>query len=79
MKTWKYIYGSDTIQVANRSHVAELIVNGEVQDRRRGLTVTMPLTGKLQSGEEIKADLGGVFVMQCTLFVDNKLQEPIHK
>jgi hypothetical protein len=32
------------------------------------------LTGTLKTGEQIKVDLGGVWTIKCTLFVDHKLQ-----
>ena len=79
MRTWTYKHGNNTICVTNRSHVAELSVNGELQDRRRGWFASGPMTGKLPTGEEIKVDLNGVLSIQCSLFIDNKLQSPIKK
>lgn len=73
---WTYKYGQNTIVVKNEK-ATELYVNGELQDRKTGLSLKANLNGKLQSGEEIKASLGGVFDVECSLFVDNVLQTPV--
>lgn len=77
MKTWKYNYNSQIIEVKNSASLVELYVNGELQDRKRGLALSADVAGKLSGGEEIKASLGGDFKVECSLFVDNVLQEPV--
>ena len=74
-KKWTYKHGQDTIVVENALSGETLTVNGEVQDKKTGISLRSELKGKLPGGEEIKATLGGTLTMQCTLFVDNKLLE----
>lgn len=76
MKSWHYKYGENEIEVRNGT-AEELYVNGNLQDRKTGITMRSELTGKLPTGEPIKASLGGVFTMQCSLFVDHVFQTPI--
>jgi len=78
-KTWTYKYGDNTIEVVNRASGEELRVNGELQDKQTGISDRSKLWGKLPTGEEIKASLGGVLTIECSLFIDNKLQTPIGK
>ena len=73
---WIYKYGVDTIVVKN-SNPIELLVNGEVQDKKDGLRLSADLSGRLKTGEEIKASLGGTWGIKCSLFVDNQLQTPV--
>lgn len=73
---WTYKYGKHTIVVKNEK-ATELYVNNELQDRKTGITLKAELTGKLESGEQIKASLGGVIDVECNLFVDNVLQTPV--
>lgn len=75
---WTYRYGDNTIVVKNEGAM-ELLVNGEVQDRKDGIRFSVDLSGKLKTGEEIKASLGGTWGIKCNLFIDNVLQEPIEK
>ena len=77
-KKWTYKHGQDTIVVENAFSGETLTVNGEVQDKKTGITTRSELKGKLPGGEEIKATLGGTFTIKCTLFVDNKLLEADH-
>jgi hypothetical protein len=53
-----------------------LYVNGELQDHRKGIRLSVELQGKSDSGEEIKALISGNYTVQCSLFIDNKLQMP---
>jgi len=76
-KTWTYQYNGSTIEVKNSMTLAELYVNGELQDNQKGLDFSGRLTGKLKSGEEIKASLGGNLSIECSLFINNELQTPI--
>ena len=73
---WTYKYGDDTIVVKNMT-AAELYVNDQLQDRKAGINVSASLTGKLPGGQEIKASLGGIFKIGCSLFIDNELQTPV--
>lgn len=76
-KSWTYQYGKNTIIVNNSWFGGcELYVNGQLQDKKTGTTLTDNLQGKLETGEEIKASLGGTFTIQCSLFIDNKIQTP---
>ena len=75
-KVWKYGYKGHIIEVID-GEFAELIIDGEVQDRLRGLVTSALLTGRLKSGEEIKVRLGGNLKIQCDLFINNKLQKEI--
>ena len=79
MEVWKYQYGENTIEVQNYgASGCGLFVNGQPQDEKRGLSFTgSRLNGKLDNGEEIKVSLGGVFKMECSLFVNNKLLTPM--
>ena len=72
-KVWKYAYNDNTIEVINDA-VVELNVNGEVQDRIRGITIGGEMTGQLPSGEAIKVRLGGTLKTECDLFINHKLQ-----
>ena len=74
-KKWIYQYDNNTILVENKVSGETLTVNGEVQDKKTGIAFRSELRGRLPSGEEIKATLGGNLTVQCTLFVDNKLQQ----
>ena len=76
-KQWTYKYGNNTILVENTWFNGEkLYVNGELQHKNNGWAFNATLWGKLDSGEEIKVSLGGNFVINCSLFIDNKLQTP---
>ena len=78
-KTWTYKYGGNTIVVTNSMFSGEeLTVNGRLQDKQVNL-FSAQLTGKLDTGEEIKANIGGTWTMQCRLFINHVLQEPIPK
>lgn len=76
-KTWTYKYGSNTIEVKNGVAGEELYVNGQLQDKKTGIKFSSDLKGKLDSGEEIKASLGGAITVKCNLFVNNELQAPV--
>lgn len=78
MKNWKYKYQNTIIEVKNSALKVELFIDGNLQDIRRGAFVpSAPLTGKLETGEEVKAVLGGDFKIECSLFVNNMALEPI--
>ena len=73
---WTYKYGDNTIVVKNEGAV-ELLVNNEIQDKKEGIRTKVDLSGKLKSGEDIKASLGGFWGIKCNLFVENVLQTPV--
>lgn len=73
---WTYRYGDNTIVVKNDSSIV-LLVNGEIQDKKDGIRLSADLSGRLETGEEIKASLGGTWGIKCSLFVDNQLQTPV--
>jgi hypothetical protein len=75
-KIWTYNYGQDTIVVENKWSGETLTVNGELQDKKTGLTFRAELKGRLPGGEEVKATLGGNLTVKCNLFVNNKLLQP---
>lgn len=78
MKVWKYVYNDEIVEVKNSALKVELVVNGALQDIRRGAFVpSAPLIGKLKAGEEVKATLGGDFKIECALFINNVAQEPV--
>ena len=72
MKKWDVNYNGNVIRVENRISGEKLYVNDELQDEQRGLAIRIRLCGKLHTGEEIKVSLGGWFVVNCMIFVDNK-------
>lgn len=72
---WTYQYNDNTIIVRNDTAI-ELIVNGQVQDKKDGIKFSAELSGRLGTGEEIKVSLGGVWKIKCNLFIDNVLQSP---
>ena len=80
MSVWQGEYESNVIQITNRSSTAELHVNNELQDERFGLS-SMDLTGHLfdknSERKDIKVNLGGMFRVECRLFVDDKKIEVI--
>ena len=77
VKKWVYEYGQNTIIIENRWFSGEkMYVNGELHDESKGIKLSGTLRGKLESGEEIKATIGGTFSIGCSLFIDYKLQTP---
>jgi len=76
MKKFEVEHGGNAILVENRASGEKLFVNGELQDERVGLSFVARLYGKLPTGESIKVSLGGVWTIQCRIFIDNKLVFP---
>lgn len=74
---WKYQYGENSISVNSALAGSELRVNGQLQDRKNGFSLSTELSGKLPDGKEIKASVGGIMTVQCSLFVEHVLQKPI--
>ena len=73
---WKYDYNKNTIVVKNDTDT-ELYINDQLQDRKSGIRLSVDLTGHLDTGEKVKASVGGIFGMTCSLFIDDKLIDPI--
>ena len=79
-KSWTHKYNESTIVVNNSWFGGcELWVDGQLQDKKTGVTDESDLRGKLESGEEIKASLGGAITIKCSLFINNRLQNPLPK
>ncbi|MCL2603433.1 MAG: hypothetical protein FWD90_03030 [Defluviitaleaceae bacterium] len=82
MKRWSYQHENNVIEVTyKQSGGSELIVNGDVQDNCSDIYSTSDhrLRGKLINGEEIKATIGGIFRIKCSLYVNHKLLNPLPK
>ncbi|HET9679592.1 MAG TPA: hypothetical protein VFP95_03405 [Gammaproteobacteria bacterium] len=75
-KIWVADYKGHTIQVENSWRGEKLVVDGVVQDEHYGFATRATLWGRIKSEggevEEIKANLGQIFTVQCRLFVDNQ-------
>lgn len=76
MKAWETSYNGHKIRVENRVSGERLYVNGELQDEQLGWAYRERLWGRLPTGEEVKASIGGMWTAQCRIFVDNRLAFP---
>ena len=76
---FEYEYDSNKIVVKNGFDGTELIVNDRVQDRKNGIHLSADLYGKLPDGKKVKASIGGVWSVKCSLFVDHELLDPVKK
>ena len=76
-KQWVYKHENYTIKVVNDFNGCELYVNGELRDKKNGITLNDNMTTKLDSGENVKVSLGGTLSVKCSLFIDDVLQSPI--
>jgi hypothetical protein len=74
-KSWTYRYGAHHIEVKCTPAIIEMRVNGMLQDKKGTITYG-ELHGKLDSGEVIRASVGGYFVANCSLFIENKIIHP---
>lgn len=74
---WDYEYEGYKITVRNKFDVCQLLVDGKVQDAHNGLTLSTNLTGKLPNGKQIKATVGGLWVMKCSVFVEHELLKAV--
>lgn len=77
VKTWKYQYGDETIVVKNSLSSCEMLINDSLVDKKDGLMYKAELTATLKNGEAVRAELGGAITINCTLYIDNILQEPL--
>lgn len=73
---WVYRYRENTITVKNEK-ATELYVNDELRDTIKGLHLKADLTCTLDTGEIVKASLRGTLDVECTLSIDNLIQEPV--
>lgn len=73
---WTYKYKNHIIVVKNEK-TTELYVDDNLLDSISGVHLKIELNGKLDSGEEIKARLGGLIDVECLLSIDNVIQDPI--
>ena len=74
---WEYEYDGNKIVVRNTLDTCELLVNGKVQDAHNGISISTDLHGKLPDGQKIKATVGGLWHMKCSVFVDFQMIEPV--
>lgn len=75
-EVWKYSYEGNDIEVKN-DRATQLIINGQVQDQKKGVYFSTVLNGKLPNGEAVSASLGGFFRIECTLLVGEKPLVPV--
>jgi hypothetical protein len=76
MVKFTYHYGEDMIEVSiSVLWSCSLYVNGQLQDKKRAWVAPISLIGKLESGEELNAEIGEgrYFPPTCTLTVDERL------
>lgn len=74
---WNYKYGNDEITVTNSFDGCELYINGQLQDQKRGVSISDELHGKLSTGEKVEVHLSaGVLKVKCMLLVNDVLQKP---
>lgn len=77
MKTWKYTFNNETIEVENSLSSCRLLINGTQADKKEGLMYEAELLGTLSSGEKVKARLGGMLEISCALYINDVKQNPI--
>ena len=75
MEEWIFEHEGSTILVRNGKTV-ELLINGVCQDSVKGICLKAELNGTLPSGRKVKARLGGVLEVECTLSVDGEILRP---
>jgi hypothetical protein len=78
MKAWQITHKGHSIRVENGWFSGErLIVDGELQDEHKGFAERSQLSGRIKSGdgagESIRVSLGGWFLVNCQIFVDDRL------
>lgn len=77
MKSWKYEYNHESIVVENSVSTCKLFINGSLADKRDGLMCEAELFGTLEHGETVKAHLGGLLEVSCSVHVNNMLLHPV--
>lgn len=76
-KQWTYKYGENTIVVKNEK-VVGLYVNDKLIDSVKGTVFRANLKGKLDTGEDIQATVGGdFFTVDCKLAINSFYMAPI--
>ena len=70
-RQFKYLYGENTILVQYRGSQISLLINDEMQDMAKVLVSfkELTLTGKLPSGEDVKAVCGTKGINKWSVFV----------
>ena len=81
-KSWELNYKGHTIRVENSwLHGEKLYVNNELQDESVGFSFRGRLIGNVVTGEghkeAIKVSLGGWFVINIRMFIDDRQVFPI--
>lgn len=70
MEEWKYNYEGNSIRVTNTASLAQLFVNDELMDQRKGLVLEANLKGKLRDGREVRASISGAIKLGCVVSVE---------
>ena len=73
---WEFEYEDNKIVVRNNFDTCQLLVNGKVQDAKNGLTLSANLEGALPDGKKVKATVGGLFSVKCSVFVNHEMLKP---
>lgn len=77
-KRWLYKYGDDAILVINKGFEgSEMYVNDVLRDQNTGVSIKDRLVTTLNNGELVSATLEGMWKMECTLSINNVLQQPV--
>jgi hypothetical protein len=76
MKSWKFEYEGNTIEVQNYVASEKLLINNHLQDERQGLAFRSRLWGELVGADgrkkSVKVSLGGWLRIHCLVFIDNR-------
>lgn len=77
MKIWQTTYKGHDVVIMNGWFRGErLLIDGELQDIRRGFSVRSLLAGRIRTGEgagePVRVCLSGWLVLQCDLFIDDR-------
>jgi hypothetical protein len=71
-KTWTFNYNGVTIQVNNQALSCEMLINGVKVDEQKGIALSASLTGQLETGELVRAQIVGKKSLDCKLTVNGK-------
>ena len=73
-KKWRYNHFGNVIEVQNTHKAEMLFINGEKQDERTGIFSWRPyLRAELNTGESVRAVIGGHFRLHCKIYIDDRL------
>ncbi|MCL2237059.1 MAG: hypothetical protein FWC05_02250 [Treponema sp.] len=80
-KSWTYNYKNNTIVVKNTVSTCELLIDGQLHDKKTSaLSTQMTLQSKLESGEEVSVHVGGGwFGIDCNMRIGGKIIRHINK